>query len=144
MPRLDANVIAAAAWRVVDRGGLAAFTIRAVAEELGVSAMAIYHHVDDKAALARLMVEIGLSELPLAPPTGVWHDDLCQMARWLRETRLHHPALPGLRRDFRVWTPALLKISENWVKLWVQSGLELDKALTAARASSQAVVGMVD
>jgi AcrR family transcriptional regulator len=144
MSRLDAGLIAKAAWKIVDEKGLRAFTIRAVAEELGVSAMAIYHHVADKASLAKLMVEIANSERPLAAPSGNWRNDLLAMARWVRETRLAHPALPKLRRDFRVWTPALLKITERWITLWQQSGLPLEQALIAARASSQAVVGMVD
>ena len=144
MPRLDADQIAAAAWKIVDERGLRAFTIRAVAEELGISAMAIYHHLPDKAALAALMVEKAHNERPLAPLTGLWQDDLWEMAKWLREVRLAHPALPSLRRNFSVWSPALLTISERWVTLWLQSGLASDKALLAARASSQAVVGMVD
>lgn len=144
MAQLDARRIAAAAWKLVDQHGLPAFTIRAVALELGVTPMAIYHHVRDKAALATLMVEIANLERPLSSPTGDWQEDLWLMARWLRETRLAHPALPDLRRRHRVWSPALLRISERWVSIWQQSGLALEQALVAARASSQAVVGMVD
>jgi AcrR family transcriptional regulator len=144
MPRLDADRIAAAAWKIVDERGLRAFTIRAVAEELGISAMAIYHHLSDKAALAALMIEKAHYERPLASPTGDWRDDLWHMAKWLREVRLAHPALPGLRRNFGVWSPALLAISERWVTFWLQSGLASNQALLAARASSQAIVGMVD
>ena len=144
MPRLDADQIAIAAWKIVDDRGLQAFTLRAVAQELGVSAMAIYHHFPDKAALAALMVERAHAEVPLTPATGNWQDDLWEMAKWLREMRLAHPALPGLRRNFAIWSPALLAISERWVNLWLQSGLAPGKASLAARASSQAVVGMVD
>lgn len=144
MPRLDADQIATAAWKIVDERGLQAFTLRAVAQELGVSAMAIYHHFSDKAALASLMVEKAHSERALTPATGYWRDDLWEMAKWLREVRLAHPALPSLRRNFSIWSPAMLAISERWVSLWLQSGLATDKASLAARASSQAVVGMVD
>lgn len=144
MAQLDAHKIALAAWKLVDRGGLSAFTIRSVAEELGVTPMAIYHHVRDKAALASVMVEVANLERPLSSPTGDWREDLLLMARSMRETRLAHPVLPQLRRQYRVWTPALLKISERWVSIWQQSGLEFDQALVAARASSQAVVGMID
>jgi AcrR family transcriptional regulator len=144
MAQLDANRIAFAAWKLVDQGGLPAFTIRNVAEELGVTPMAIYHHVRDKAALATVMVEMANLERPLSSPTGDWREDLWLMARSMRETRLAHPVLPQLRRQYRVWTPALLRISERWVSIWQQSGLELEQALIAARASSQAVVGMID
>ena len=144
MARLDADQIVAAAWKVVDRGGIAAFTIRTVADELGISAMAIYHHVPNKAALAALMVEAANNERPLASPTGDWKEDLWLQARWLRDTRKAHPVISVLHREYRVWSSSLLRITERWVNLWQQSGLELNKALVAARASSQAIVGMVD
>ena len=144
MSRLDSDQIVAAAWNVVDAGGAPAFTIRAVAEELGVSAMALYHHVPSKAALATLMVEAANAERPLASPTGDWREDLWLQARWLRDTRKAHPAISVLHREYRVWTPSLLRITERWVDSWQQSGLKLDDALIAARASSQAIVGMVD
>lgn len=144
MARLDADQIVAAAWKVVDRGGMSAFTIRAVADELGISAMGIYHHVSNKAALATLMVEAANNERPLAAPTGDWKEDLWLQACWLRATRQAHPAVSVLHREYRVWSSGLLRVTERWVNLWQQSGLELDKALVAARASSQAIVGMVD
>jgi AcrR family transcriptional regulator len=144
MARLDIDQIVAAAWKVVDAGGASAFTIRTVAQELGVSAMALYHHVPSKAALATLMVEAANAERPLDSPTGDWREDLWLQARWLRDTRKVHPAISVLHREYRVWTPDLLRITERWVNSWQQSGLKLEDALIAARASSQAVVGMVD
>lgn len=115
-----------------------------MAEELGLSARAIYHHVPNKATLARLMVEAANSERPLASPTGDWREDLWLQARWLRDTRQAHPAVSVLHREYRVWTASLLRITQRWVNLWQHSGLELDQALLAARASSQAIVGLVD
>jgi hypothetical protein len=106
--------------------------------------MAIYHHVPSKSALAVLMVEAANSEKPLSPPTGDWKEDLWLQSRRLRETRQAHPAISALHRKYRVWTPALLRITERWVSSWLQSGLAPDKALVAARASSLAIVGMVD
>jgi AcrR family transcriptional regulator len=144
MARLDISQIVGAAWKVVDRGGAEAFRIRTVAEELGISPMAIYHHAPNKAALAAAMVEAAYYEQPLAAPTGDWKEDLWLQARWLRETRLAHPAISAIHREYRTWTPALLRTTERWVNLWQQSGLPLDRALIAARASSQAIVGLVD
>ena len=144
MARLDTDQIISAAWKVVDQGGIAAFTIRNVADELGASPMAIYHHVPNKAALATLMVEAANDERPLAQPTGDWREDLWLQARWLRDTRKAHPAISQLHRGYRVWTPGLLRITERWVNSWQHSGLVLNQALIAARVSSQAIVGMVD
>jgi hypothetical protein len=43
-----------------------------------------------------------------------------------------------------VWTPSILQITERWLSLWQQSGLDLDKALLAAKTSSMAITGFVD
>ena len=79
---LDAARIAAAALAVADAQGAGGFTMRAVAEALGVTPMALYHHVEDKAALAALLVDAAIRQHPLPPPTGVWRDDLWTIARW--------------------------------------------------------------
>lgn len=144
MPELDRNRIAAAALAVADARGAAGFTMRAVAEALGVTPMALYHHVEDKAALAALLVDAAISEQPLPPPTGAWQDDLWTIARWTRDSRRAHPAVASIRRAFHVWTSASLQMTERWLSLWRQSGLPPDKALVAATTSSLAIVGMVE
>lgn len=144
MAELDRDRIAAAALAVADKHGLSGFTMRAVAKALGVTPMALYHHVEDKAALARLVVDAAIRERPLPPPTGVWQDDLWAMARWMRESTAAHPVVAQIRRAYAVWTPASLEMTERWLSLWRQSGLTPDKALTAASASSLAIVGMVE
>lgn len=117
--------------------------MRAVAEELGVTAMALYHHVPDKAGLVALMVDAAIVERPLPPPTGVWRDDLWHVAEWMRQTTLDHPALGKLRQTHRVWSPSILRVTERWLAVWQQSGLPLEAAVTAAATSSLAISGMV-
>jgi len=136
--------IARTALQVADEGGASGFTMRAVAEALGVTPMALYHHVEDKAALVAVLVDAVIAERALPPPTGSWRDDLWEMARWMRETTLAHPAVARLRSRYRVWTPSIFPMTERWLSIWQQSGLELDRALLAASASSSAVIGFVD
>jgi len=144
MAKLDTDQIAAAALDVVDKYGVAGFTMRAVADALGVTAMALYHHVQDKAELAALLVDAAIRKQPLPPPTGKWQDDLWAMARWMRENTLAHPMFIHLRRTYHVWTPTMLQLTEHWLNLWQQSGLDLDKAVLAAKTSSMAISGFVD
>jgi AcrR family transcriptional regulator len=143
VPELDRDRIALAALAVADDRGFDGFTMRAVAEKLGVTAMALYHHVDDKAALAALVVDAAIKEQPLPPPTGAWRDDLWAVANWMRRTTQAHPVVGELRRAYRVWTPAVFPMTERWLSAWQQSGLELEKAVLAATTSSMAVVGLV-
>ena len=141
---LDRGRIATAALAVADARGISGFTMRAVAEALGVTPMALYHHIADKAALAALLVDAAISEQPLPPPTGAWQDDLWTMAKWTRASRAAHPVVAHLRRAYHVWTDATLQMTERWLSLWQQSGLPLEKALIAATTSSLAIVGLVE
>ncbi|MGF7233908.1 MAG: TetR/AcrR family transcriptional regulator [Frankia sp.] len=145
MVDLDRRSIAAAALAVADQHGLAGFTMRAVASALGVTPMALYHHVEDKAALAELVIDLVMSERELPPPTGIgWQEDLCEVARWSREAMVVHPAVVHLRREYRVWTPSLSAIVESWLRIWEQSGLGEAETIVAARISRLAVIGFAE
>jgi AcrR family transcriptional regulator len=144
MADLDVDRIAAAALAVADDQGASAFTMRAVADELGVTPMALYHHVADKSALVGLVVEAVVRERPLPPPTDDWREDLWQLARWVREITTAHPAVARLRRAHQVWTPSMLPMTEHWFNLWRQSGLDLDDALRAGATTSMAIIGLVE
>jgi AcrR family transcriptional regulator len=144
LAELDRERIAAAALAVADARGFDGFTMRAVAEVLGVTPMALYHHVADKAALATLLVEAAINAQPLPASTGGWREDLWGIAKWMRASTRAHPVVAHIRRTYGVWTASSLQIAERWLGLWQQSGLPLAQALTAATTSSLAVVGMVE
>jgi AcrR family transcriptional regulator len=143
MAELTTRRIAVAALAVADEEGVNGFTMRAVAERLGVTPMALYHHVEDKAALVALLVDEVIGERPLPAPTGQWRDDLFALARWMRESTLAHPAVGRLRNSYQVWTPSIFPMTERWLSLWQQSGLELQTAMLAASTSSTAIIGFV-
>lgn len=144
MAEFTREQIAEASLVVADERGATGFTMRAVAEKLGVTPMALYHYVEDKAALVALVVDASIAERPLPPPTGSWREDLFEMARWMRETTLAHPAVARLRSAYNVWTPSIFPMTERWLGVWQQSGLELNAALLAASASSTAIIGFVE
>lgn len=144
MAELDKQRIAVAALAVADEHGVAGFTMRAVAEALGVTPMALYHHVADKAALVALVIEAALSETPLPSATGVWQDDLWELARWVRESSHAHPVTAHLHRANQAWTPTMLPMTERWIGVWQQSGLPFECTLEAAAVSSMAIYGYVD
>jgi AcrR family transcriptional regulator len=63
-PRLSVDAIVAAAITVADTEGLAGLSMRAVAERLGVTAMALYTYVPGKNELVDLMYDGAHAELP--------------------------------------------------------------------------------
>jgi AcrR family transcriptional regulator len=144
MAPLSTDLIAAAAFNILDKHGVTGFTMRAVAKALRVTPMALYNHVADKAALAALVVNEEIHEHPPPTPTGVWQEDLWMVAQWSRERRKAHPALSELQRAYRIWTPAMYQHAERWVSLWQQSGLDAEQAARAASTSGLAIGGLMD
>src|SRR3982750_4893979 len=50
--------VLAAGMRLLERGGEGAVTMRSVAQAVGVTAMAIYHHFPDRDALLRALADV--------------------------------------------------------------------------------------
>jgi AcrR family transcriptional regulator len=144
MAELDMDRITRAAIAVADREGPGGFTMKAVADELGVTPTALYRHVEDKRALISSMVDSVVTEHALPAPTGDWREDLWLMARTVREMTQAHPAVGELRRGQQIWSTAVLPLTERWMNLWNQSGLPLEVALRAAITTSLAITGIVD
>ena len=57
-----------AAVALADRGGVAALSMRKLAQELGVEAMSLYHHVASKEAILDGIVDVVFGEIEL--PSG--------------------------------------------------------------------------
>jgi AcrR family transcriptional regulator len=76
---------------IAEQHGLQAVSMRSVAARLGVTPMALYHHVRDKEDLLDGLVERLLAELPIPDPGLPWDERLRAMAASLRETAARHP-----------------------------------------------------
>lgn len=142
---LDAERIAEVGLAIVDERGSAALTMRAVAEQLGVTPMSLYHHVADKSGLVALVVDRVITEcaLPERSARG-WQDDLCVLGHWMRERLLAHPATTQLRRQHQVWSSAIFAVGEQWLQIWSDSGLPPEAARRAANTSAMAVLGVLE
>jgi AcrR family transcriptional regulator len=94
MPRpqlIDRRAVLDTAIRIADERGLAAVTMSAVGSELGVTAMALYRYVPDKAGLLDGMVEHLLAELTLPPAELAPLDRLAALGDGLRAVARAHP-----------------------------------------------------
>lgn len=92
-PALSVDKIVTAAIRIADAEGLAAMSIRRVADELGVGAMTLYRYVPGKGELLDVMVDTMYGELPRREVPGDWRARLDEVARENREMYLAHPWL---------------------------------------------------
>ncbi|MGC7094802.1 TetR/AcrR family transcriptional regulator [Amycolatopsis lurida] len=100
MPRprsLTPDRIATAALAVLDRDGLAALSMRAVAGELGMGTMSLYRYVDDREQLERLIVELVLGGIDFdVDPRTSWQARLTTLAVRMRAAVGGHPAVVPL------------------------------------------------
>lgn len=81
----DREAIVAAAIDLADKRGLDAVSMRAVAERVGVTPMALYPYVGSKAALLDGMVTAVSRDLELLPPDrATWDERLVHLARAAR------------------------------------------------------------
>jgi AcrR family transcriptional regulator len=87
--------ILTAALEIADESGLDAVSMRAVAQRIGVTAMALYPHVSSKDDLLDGLVGRVLAELPPPDPTAAWTERLDQIATAARDlARQHAAAMP--------------------------------------------------
>jgi AcrR family transcriptional regulator len=92
-PALTVGKIVTVALSIADAEGLAAMSIRRVADELGAGAMTLYRYVPGKGELIDLMLDTVYGELPLREVAGDWRARLDEVARECREMYLKHPWL---------------------------------------------------
>src|SRR5215216_3957374 len=76
---------------IADAGGIAALTIRALADKLDVRPMSVYHHVANKDEILDGIVDLVFSEIDLPSATGDWRSELAQRASSARAALRRHP-----------------------------------------------------
>jgi len=141
-PALTRDAVLAAALRVIDERGLGACTMRAVARQLGVEAMSLYWHVDDKDALLDGVVERVLGEVPAAQAATDWRAGIDAFARGFRGVALAHPhAVPLLAARARTAYAAAGRVAEGGIASLEAAGFDRATAIRAARTVSRYVVG---
>jgi AcrR family transcriptional regulator len=151
-PTLSVDAIVAAAIELADEAGLAALSMRGLAERLGVGTMSLYTHVPGKAELVDVMVDTALGEttLPEDPPGG-WRARLELLARenralfhrhpWLLEVVTFRPPLgPGLIAKYDRELRALEGVGLTDVEMDSVLTLVLGFVQTAARQALEATL----
>lgn len=134
-PRVRLDEIVATAVRLADTEGIAAASMQRVADELGVTKMALYRYVPGRAELVALMVDAAMGPAP-EPAGDGWRAGLERWARAMREVFTAHRWLLGTAVGPRAFGPNELG--------WTESGLAAlaELPLTAAeRLDTLALIG---
>ncbi len=131
----------AASLRVADEQGLPAVTMQAVADRLGVTPMALYRHVKNKADLLDGVVESILLEVPVPDPDDPWTERLAAMARGTRMAARRHPGVFPLLLQRAAATPGARRARDVVYAALRQAGLPEDDVVQLERLLTTAVLG---
>ena len=93
-PSLTPEVIVDAATVLIERDGLAAFTMRSLGRELGMSAMAVYGYFSSRDEVLCAVLERFMDTLDTSPIPGErWDDTLRRTMTSIYREELAHPEL---------------------------------------------------
>lgn len=136
--------IAAAALAVVDRDGLAALTMRAVAAELGLGTMSLYRYVEHREQLERLVVDAIVGEVDLTlPAEAPWYEQLTILVARLRDAIGAHPAVVPLIVAHRHESDGVLRWSEAMLGVLTEAGFGGERRVIAFRTLVSYVIGVL-
>lgn len=137
-PRLNVDEIVQAAVETADRDGLAALSMRRVAQRLGgVTAMSLYTYVPDRSTLVTLMVDAVFGELEGAGPTPDstdWRDALHAAAHHSFALYQRHPWLLRVNTGRAVLGPHTVARYDQQLRILAPlplTDLERDLVITA-------------
>lgn len=99
---INREILVEKATEIADKVGLAGFSIRVLADSLGVKPMAVYTHVKNKDELLTLIVDQVFASIYAPQPGENWEAELTRAANSKRAALLQHPwalAVMESRRD---------------------------------------------
>ena len=115
--------------------------MQAVADRLGVTPMALYRHVTNKADLLDGVVESILLEIPLPDPQSPWPDRLSALSRGMRMAALRHPEVFPLLLQRAAATPGARRVRDVVYDALRQAGLAEHDVVQLERLLATATLG---
>ena len=140
-PLIARAQVLAAALELADEYGLEALTMGGVAERLGVTPMALYRHVADKADLLDGLVELLLTEFPAPSPELSWSDRLSRLAKSVRASAHRHPSVFPLLLRRPATTAHARRTRQEVYAVLGEVGVPADRIAQVERLVSTAILG---
>jgi AcrR family transcriptional regulator len=140
---LSRDAIVERALTVMDSDGPDAVTIRRLAQEFGVTPMALYWHVANKDELLAAMGDALLADVTPPPATGSWSSQLRGVVETLVEHLSRHPAAAELVFPRILVAEPGLRLTEFTLALLEDAGFSRDQAADLARMGLQTAMMLV-
>jgi AcrR family transcriptional regulator len=142
-PRLDRASVVEAARDLLDEQGIDGFSMSRLGDRLGVTAMALYRHVTDRADLERAVAELVLADLAGAPSAGDWPEAVATWMHRVREHWLRHPWLGRLLGGRAELSPPWLAALDRLARILEAAGFPPDVVARELVRISRATAGTV-
>jgi TetR/AcrR family transcriptional regulator, tetracycline repressor protein len=135
-PRLSKRAVTDRALKLADAGGLDALTIRKLAQDLGVTPMALYWHFRSKDELLLGMAEQVWGEIDVdVDPDAPWFAQLKGMLESLVRVLRAHPSAPRLVLEHEKRNEAALRATELALQILRGAGFDPVHASAIARGA---------
>lgn len=139
---LSRQRIVDAALLITRRGGLGALSMRALADELGVSPMALYAHVADKDEIVDALLDDALARhAPPPPPSADWRAWMVDFAEQLHAFLVDRPELLDRYCRSPVGVAAALDRMEAALAVLVAAGFDDEGAVDVFATVQTVTVG---
>ena len=144
MPRntLSAELVVTTALRLLDQVGVEAFSVRALAKELGVAPMTLYTYFRGKDELLDAVRDQALRAASLTTVYGGWQHQVRTICRRLRSQILEHPCLTALLQQRPLAGHESAESAESVLRALVEAGFNEENAARAYTTLLGFVVGV--
>ena len=140
-PRFTREEVLQAALRVIDAEPPDAFTMRRVANELGMGVMTLYGYVRNKEEILEGITVLLFAEAHRASSTASWDEQLRVEMRALHTVGRRHPNLVTLVLAQRSAAPGMFGMRERTLSALLDAGFTDDTALHALGVLCNYAVG---
>lgn len=118
--------ILGAAISLADKDGIESLSMRKLGHELGVEAMSLYNHVQNKVDMLDGMVDVVFSEIDLPADGTDWRIAMRERAISARQALLRHPWAIGLMESRATPGPATLRHHDAVLGSLRKAGFSVD------------------
>ncbi len=130
-----------AAVHLADKGGIESLSMRKLAQELGVEAMSLYNHVQNKDDILDGVVDVVVGEIEVPPRTSDWKTSMRETVLSARSVLLRHPWAPRVIESRKNPSPATFAYFESVIGILRTGGFSVDMTHHALHALGSRVLG---
>lgn len=141
--RLSREMIEDAAFEVIEKEGLAGFSMRKLAAALGCEAMSIYHHFPSVAHLHEALVDRLVGALEMPDASLPWRQRMRMAIEDFRRIGHDHPAYAAFFVTYRMNSPTCLAWLNGVIDLFRDGGFDAELSARLFRAVGYYLMGAV-